>query len=563
MTRLSLPLKPLLCSVFILSYFFYFTHAGLTAFFTGDDGMNLLDLHGYRTRPVTSLVENALLVATPEFRPVCGLFYRAIYPLGGFNPLPLHIACFALLGANLFLVYRLIATLTSSTEIGVTAALLFSYHPRLTNMYYNSGTIYDLLCFTFYCGALLLYVSIRATGRGFTAREFPLLLVLYSGALGSKEMAITLPVILLAWELTQAPPRSWRTLRDYWPIGVLGTLTVAYVVLKLMVPNPVGSNVNYQPLLSFRSLVAGYSHYHDLLFALQERHFNGYSLGVLLVAMAGLAAALRDRRLWFGLCFALPALAPVAVIPSRAGFVLYLPMAGWATYFAVVWVRIRTSLKLRPELSLVLLAAVLFPWASRPQLAADVATLANQEKAQRSIEAIDRLVPRLPPSASLLFLDDPFGTDDPTLVLLLHLRYGDRILVDRVKVLSLQGLNANPSDYDYSFTFDHETFAVTHHALPAKSVVQFAIVPSQVKRGDSFSVSVPDLSGETISVGFQWIAEHVAKRGVLQSWCTLDAGAKCVLTVPTDQAFGKIVLTHVRSQSGPWQAARGSLAIAP
>jgi hypothetical protein len=406
-------------------------------------------------------------------------------------------------------------------------------------------------------------VSIRTARRGFTARQFFLLLLLYAGALGSKEMAVTLPVILLLWEWIYARPQSWRGLREYWPIGLLAALTAAYLVVKLVLSNAIGNNVNYQPALSPRSLIAGYAHYHDRLFALRNAHFNGYLLGLLLAGMAGLAVALRDRRLWFALCFALLTLLPVAVIVPRGGFVLYLPMVGWAAYAAVVWVRIRTSLKLPPEIAFVALAALLFPWESRQQLAPDAITLANQVKARQSLEQIDRLAPRMEPSASLLFLDDPFGTDDPTLALLLHLRYGDRILVDRAKILQLQGLNARPSDYDYSFTFLQEVFAVTRHVLPATSTAQVTIVPSRVKPGDSFSVSVPELPGQTISVGYQWIAEHVAKRGVLRSWCALDSQAKCMLAAPKDQTLGKIVVTHVRSQDGHWRAAQGSLEIAP
>jgi hypothetical protein len=173
------------------------------------------------------------------------------------------------------------------------------------------------------------------------------------------------------------------------------------------------------------------------------------------------------------------------------------------------------------------------------------------------------LAPQLEPSASLLFVDDPFRAEDWTLPVLLYLRYGDRILVDRTKTLQLQGLKPNPSDYDYSFGYRLGAFEMARQPLPAATpAAQVRIVPSQIKPGDAFSVSVKELPGQTVSLAYQWLTDHVAKRGVLQSWCTLDNRGTCALAAPKDQALGKIVVTHVRSQSGHWMPAQGSLEIA-
>jgi len=39
--------------------------------------------------------------------------------------------------------------------------MLASYNAGFIDLYYNTGTIYDLLCFGFYFSALQLYVNVR------------------------------------------------------------------------------------------------------------------------------------------------------------------------------------------------------------------------------------------------------------------------------------------------------------------------------------------------------------------------------------------------------------------
>jgi hypothetical protein len=106
---------------------------------------------------------------------------------------------------NIWLVFRLAKLLTGSTEIAVLAALIASYHHRLMDIYLNNGTIYDVLCFTFYYLSFCFYVSARQKGN-LTWRQIAGFCALYSLALNSKEMAVTLPVILLVYEWIYHPP---------------------------------------------------------------------------------------------------------------------------------------------------------------------------------------------------------------------------------------------------------------------------------------------------------------------------------------------------------------------
>jgi hypothetical protein len=177
----------------IAGIFFGFAGDGLRAYFTPDEMMNF---YGAWFRP---LLESR--------RPVGDLIYRAVFAAAGLNPLPYRVVCYALLAANLVLLYLLCRKLSGSLEVGALACLLGAYHAHLADLYYSSDTLYDLLYFFFYFAALLLYIAVRHRRWQWQI----LILTLYLLALGSKEMAVTLPVFLVLYDLIYEPPgRTWN-----------------------------------------------------------------------------------------------------------------------------------------------------------------------------------------------------------------------------------------------------------------------------------------------------------------------------------------------------------------
>src|SRR5207247_3480443 len=118
----------------IIGFFLVFAGDGLSAYFTPDDMMNLYDAW---FRP---------LVAQ---RPAGVLFQRGIFAVFGLNPLPFRIACFLMLLANLLLLYAFCVRLSQSREVAALACLLGAYHAHLADLYYSTGTVYDLLCLCF------------------------------------------------------------------------------------------------------------------------------------------------------------------------------------------------------------------------------------------------------------------------------------------------------------------------------------------------------------------------------------------------------------------------------
>src|SRR5207302_10969755 len=96
------------------------------------------------------------------YRPLGGLFYVAIYRIFGLHPLPFRIACFGLLALNLALLWRFTLRLSGSREVAFIALLLGGYHAWFVDLYYSTGTVYDLLCYAFYLSAFNVYLGVRA-----------------------------------------------------------------------------------------------------------------------------------------------------------------------------------------------------------------------------------------------------------------------------------------------------------------------------------------------------------------------------------------------------------------
>jgi len=119
---------------------------------------------------------------------------------------------------NVLIGFGLSKRLSGSAEAAFLATFLWAQHPALYQLLFNSGTIYEILCFLFYFAALSCYAAWR-TQSTLSWRRIAMVLALDAMALNSKEMAVTLPVFVLIWELAhgrrrvrQPPQRGpiWR-----------------------------------------------------------------------------------------------------------------------------------------------------------------------------------------------------------------------------------------------------------------------------------------------------------------------------------------------------------------
>lgn len=411
--------------LFIVAFFLYFAHAGIGAYFTGDDLMNIQHMHGYFTTPLWRALVDVVNPVTSSYRPMGGLFYRVLYAVAGFHPLPFRLACFALLIANLLLAYRLLRLLAGSVAAALLGTLLLAYHAEMYGLYFNSGTIYDILCFTFVTLALTLYVSCRRKGGGLSLPAWLGLAALDLAALQSKEMAWMLPAVLLLYELFYGERSRRGPVRRFAPAALTGLLTLLPLSPRILGPTGLTSSPFYHPTLTVAYFLENCARYWGLMFYAPGR-FSVAGMLVMWFAMALAAALLRNRAMAFGLLFWIVTVFPVAVIPGRDGFVLYLPALGLALYGGALL----KSVPARPFIVAVCAVLCLAVAHSRMQSVA-AGAIHVQRETRDLAEQVRRLHPTLSPKAHVLFVEAPFD-DDWILGFLFRLMYNDPgIWVDR------------------------------------------------------------------------------------------------------------------------------------
>ncbi len=447
-----------LAVVCIAAYFLFFAGPGLRAGFTHDDLMNM---ERSWDPPITRHLGDTLLFwrVSPTFRPVGSLFYRLLFELFGFNPLPFRVACYLLLALNLWLAYALIRRLTKSREIAALTTLLWAYHREFWNLYVNTGTCYDLLCFFFYVAAFLYYLRARERKFPLGWRPIAIWSCLYVLSLNSKEMALTLPMVIAAYELLASPPGSWRPagfwawLRGEGRIPLVGAvLTALFVFGRLRGPEALPAMSAYHPLLRFNVYL---SHAQHFLWAALCK--PGWLTPAVVGAMGILllAVTLISRRLPLRLAvvWMVVGILPVAFIPQRGLDAVYIPTLAFALFLATGL----TRLAARPAILFVcVLLALVALNLKYGRIPFEQATAEGRhiESVYDQLRGLHTVFPR---GGRVLFLRDPFANEEwgSTFVAMLYSR--DRSLyVQRLDRLQQHGDPADLVDFDVVLSYEQD-----------------------------------------------------------------------------------------------------------
>jgi hypothetical protein len=322
-----------------LAYFLYFNWDGLRVRFADDDMMNMvLD---WRIKPLRLLL-NLFMPWRGAYRPIGSLFYLPLLQFFGLNPLPFHAAMLAILLANLYLVYRFARRLGCGELQAGLAALIVAYHAGLSMLYYSTSFIYDVLCFSFYISAFLCYARVRAQGRLLRGGETVLVIGLYLCALNSKEMALTLPLVLLAYEFLYHRPAAWTPgAIGRWLLGpgrvmlYCGALNLLFLYGLAFGPDALMNAPAYSPALSLQRVFTFEKAAMDDLF-LAWGSFSWRGVVAVWLALAYLAWRRPRPVLRFCWLFLMLTPLPLAVIEGRRAACLYIPLAVWAVFAAVV-----------------------------------------------------------------------------------------------------------------------------------------------------------------------------------------------------------------------------------
>ncbi len=463
--RLLTPRKAaFLAGVAIAGYFLYHARFSLRAEFTHDDLMNCW--RGVFS-PLTALIGDCITFFrfSDSYRPFPALVYRAAFNVSGFDLFPLRVLLLAVMGLNTLLLYGFARRLAGSREVGVLVALLGAHHFNIGIYYFNTGFVYDIFCLTFFLGALVFYLRIRQDGRLLRWQELAAFCALYVLALDSKELAVSLPVVVAAWELLFHPPPArarallrWQY-RELLPAWITGVATAAYIGGRVLAKGGMSEIGGYKITLSAAEYLKNTGHILNELFFLQD-FFDITRTLAFLLALIAVAALWRSRTLLLCWVLLVVGLLPVAFIPQRGLAAAWLPVAGLLVFAAAaaVWLRdaLLTALRRaawRPAGQVVLFAlAYLLILKAQPGLRSALEGWQPEYGSIRETrESFAELAPAMPPKSTVLIVTDPFG-DSFSTALLIHLLYRDSsIIINQLFRFDKPPPRADWAGYDFIF----------------------------------------------------------------------------------------------------------------
>jgi hypothetical protein len=448
----------------ILAYFFFFTWKSLFLYFDADDMYNL---YFAWSKPLGEVLRSNLFFWNGFVRPMGAVFYRAIFAVAGFHPLPFHVALLGLGVCNIALCFWFVRLVSHSDRTAALATLLFAFHTRLMEVWFRTGVVYDALCFTFLYAGACLYIGARQEGRQLGAGRIAAILACYLCALDAKEMAVFLPVLLLSYEfiLNTANRKSLVPSRAAGLIAVLALMIVPYAIGKLHGPGAMANNPDYRPEFSYARYANTWSVYLEHLFV-RDTPVPEWTGMIIVGALAAGALALRSRLLIFAWSVIVFGLLPVSFAPARGAFVMFISWPGWVIYAAALLVALQDPImRSHPQYRTALACAVfvLAGWRMGKF------NLHDQRADPRHwlydtpalVRAMSRQMmqqhPSLPLGTRILMTADPFSTGEYTPNFVMNLLYRDPSLkLDRVGMM--EKAPANWDGYQYVFTYEGNSY---------------------------------------------------------------------------------------------------------
>jgi hypothetical protein len=581
--------------VFLALYFLVFSADALRTYFTFDDGMNLIALHRHWAIPIRANLLDVLKVFTPAYRPLGALFYRPLYELFGFNPVPFRVVCHLLMAVNIVLAYRFARVLEATPEAAVLSTLLFAYNGSMGDLYYNTGTIYDLLCFPLYIGAILVYTRDRSRNRHLGWTAMLVVMALFLAALDAKEMAVTLPAALLLYELLYHC-REFTHLKHLLRTGGFLVLMFAasafFLKTKLAV---MAAHELYRPRVDVSYIVSGIGHYFEQLWYLKPDSFGAMPAAISIALFVAAGVLLRNRTAVYGILFFTIGLLPVAVIVRRSGYAAYVVYPGLTLALgailasvrsAVVRVTGKTNLELASRIALFFCVAVVSVkgFAHSRKIAMGNA-LWDEQRRIDLLTGMKEQIPEFPPGARVLILDDPWEPGWGPMFLA-RMRYGDPALwMDRVRNL----IDTAPKDsYDLLisykqpllvprsprmlgvrkawelrwFPYRKGEFVLTGPSAD-RAIRNINFSASAAAPGERVTVNVPGLGNSRIGAIYRIVSGAGTVTHSVENWCALDSKGSCTISAPNVQHPAKLAVDWVRPSKGRWIFTHGELKIDP
>ncbi len=402
----------------VLAIFWRFAGHGLHAQFMPDDLMNL---HRAVRLPASQFLAETVVPWSGTWRPFGFLVEKWMYLAFGFHPGPYHAVQLALLVVNIGLASLLAWKLAKSGITTACTALLFCHHAYFSDLYLNSGTIFDVLALTLALIALLLYLG-RPNPSLQRGAAIVLLALL---ALKVKEIALFLPVAMWAYEFLFNPDRAnWWKSRCAWAVTALSAV---FALGILFGGGEMMANPDYQARLTPALLAERWAHYLGWLMYHPMKVTGGQA--ALVLGASGLIALLvRDAVLRWAWLLLMLAPLPVLMITPRSFYAFYVPYLFCALFVA----RLLDRLVGQRAIPAAVLFAILVPVLWKQHRIVQPRAEQWYEPVLGEIRSALTLLPpqahTWPHDAKILFLEDPYAPGDYTLHFVVNLARGDMSL---------------------------------------------------------------------------------------------------------------------------------------
>ncbi len=299
------------------------------------------------------------------FRPLQTVTYMLGYAVGKLSPAPYHWISIILHVLSCLAVYWAGAAFLGTPAAAFLGALLFAVHPMHTESVSWVAGVTDVGCCLFYMLSLGAYIRLREADRLHTYGLWALSLCSFFCALLYKEMAFTLPIVIVMLDFAcDTGHAGLRPVERFKRLLPFLAVMLAYFALRSQASGVRSHTSRTLPIsLPDRLMTTGYlvGHYiQDLLLPVAQNAYRvfepfsrlGFTDWLLPLALLGIAAWLgyrylrNDRKLLFLALFVVITLIPVLDLGAIGDNkyterYLYIPSVGFCLLVAALIVRCR------------------------------------------------------------------------------------------------------------------------------------------------------------------------------------------------------------------------------
>jgi hypothetical protein len=255
------------------------------------------------------------------FRPTGMMCYWILLRFFDLNPAPYHWFAWSLHGASTALVYFILKRLTESRAGAAIGAMLFASPVVFFEVYWNFGVIFELVSAFFFFVGLLLWTSEHRRWWHVLWASLALLL-----AVKGKEMALTMPIIWLSYDLLLRKEMKLRMLAHSLLPGGLALWYALHSFGFQFTRQPLSPDHPYYMRITASTLATGFGTYFNMLF---ETNLPWQIWWIGFIALLLVVALLRNRLAFFFQCYTFITFLPVIfLVNHRLSHYWYIPSLG-------------------------------------------------------------------------------------------------------------------------------------------------------------------------------------------------------------------------------------------